>query len=74
MTSAARRPHWLFGRIMPRRRCATCRRRVSRARHMLGLTVCSGPCYAAKYQRGITPDELHSRLIRRSDGWDGHDH
>lgn len=48
---SAARPHWLLGRIQPRRRCAVCRRRVSRARHMLGLTVCSGPCYAEKYQR-----------------------
>jgi hypothetical protein len=52
-SSAAVRPHWLLSRVQPRRRCAVCCRRVSRSRHMLGLTVCSGSCYARKYQRGV---------------------
>ena len=31
------------------RRCDVCARRLSRARRKLRLSVCSGPCYAAKH-------------------------
>lgn len=74
--SAAHRPHWLLGRFQPRRRCAACGRRVSRARHMLGLTVCSGPCYAIKYQRDViapttplTGLDRSRRAVALAAGW-----
>jgi hypothetical protein len=57
VTDLMSEPHPFARRIrwVPRR-CARCRRWLPRHRVRLGLTYCSGPCYAALYQRKETPD------------------